>query len=632
MEWYSAVTGPLCTAGAALVIVCAAQAETYHVDATADDGGDGLTWNTAFNDLQDALDEAIGGDHDIIKVAQGTYFPTHRTNVQRANSVTFIITRALEIYGGYAGINDPNEPNPEVRDPERFVTILSGELPVPIPPDIIEACEDAEGDCFEPHLGIGCEDPVCCTLVCSEPGYAYCCEVEWDDECADTALSVCPTNAYHVVTGYDLGDDSRLDGVTITGGVADAPLGEPDEFRRGGGMWLYRLDMTGGPDHSPIIVRCKFIGNRALDGGGLYSEVESQPNLPKFFNCQFRDNYAENDGGGVWSGVGSREEWVNCLFAGNWAENGNGGGMFMVEGTDQNFAFCTFADNRADLLSGLGGAMYVKQSEVWIQTRISNCLLWDNLDSNCPTESPCAQIFHDPPPEEDQLIVNFSLLRGWDGTGVGNIEANPLFADDDFRLKSCSPAVDAGDNTPLEQIKDPADLNDDGHTDDDLPLDLDLNDRRVNNPAKPDTGDPNDAGPWVDMGAYEFVPDSCPWDLNGDDFVGINDLLALLAAWGPGPDGPPDFDCDGFVGIGDLLALLANWGNCPGYNGTPPPSLEEEIEEAGLTEEEWDEFMDCLEFGTLEEQVNCACWLAHYLAECPVLHPDCPGDDPLRMH
>jgi photosystem II stability/assembly factor-like uncharacterized protein len=52
-------------------------------------------------------------------------------------------------------------------------------------------------------------------------------------------------------------------------------------------------------------------------------------------------------------------------------------------------------------------------------------------------------------------------------------------------------------------------------------------------------------------------------DLDGDGVVGVNDLLLLLAAWGPCPlEGvcPADLDGDGEVGIGDLLMLLANWG------------------------------------------------------------------------
>ena len=52
-------------------------------------------------------------------------------------------------------------------------------------------------------------------------------------------------------------------------------------------------------------------------------------------------------------------------------------------------------------------------------------------------------------------------------------------------------------------------------------------------------------------------------DLDGTGDVGILDLLALLAAWGSDPGGPPDFDGDGNVGILDLLALLAVWGPCP---------------------------------------------------------------------
>ncbi len=60
-----------------------------------------------------------------------------------------------------------------------------------------------------------------------------------------------------------------------------------------------------------------------------------------------------------------------------------------------------------------------------------------------------------------------------------------------------------------------------------------------------------------------IVPDSCPWDLIGNDVVGVPDLLELLASWGPCKDCPADFDENGFVGVPDLLAMLANWGPCP---------------------------------------------------------------------
>ncbi len=69
-------------------------------------------------------------------------------------------------------------------------------------------------------------------------------------------------------------------------------------------------------------------------------------------------------------------------------------------------------------------------------------------------------------------------------------------------------------------------------------------------------GDVTLAITWVE------APDPCPADVDDDGTVGITDLLALLAAWGPNPGHPADLDGDGVVGITDLLALLAAWGPC----------------------------------------------------------------------
>ena len=61
----------------------------------------------------------------------------------------------------------------------------------------------------------------------------------------------------------------------------------------------------------------------------------------------------------------------------------------------------------------------------------------------------------------------------------------------------------------------------------------------------------------------DIVGKLCPWDLDFTGEVGITDFLALLAAWGTDPGGPPDFDSNGVVDIVDFLDLLANWGACP---------------------------------------------------------------------
>ena len=56
--------------------------------------------------------------------------------------------------------------------------------------------------------------------------------------------------------------------------------------------------------------------------------------------------------------------------------------------------------------------------------------------------------------------------------------------------------------------------------------------------------------------------DALPADINSDSSVSFDDLLLLLAAWGPCPACTADIDGDGDVGFSDLLALLDAWGPC----------------------------------------------------------------------
>jgi len=67
---------------------------------------------------------------------------------------------------------------------------------------------------------------------------------------------------------------------------------------------------------------------------------------------------------------------------------------------------------------------------------------------------------------------------------------------------------------------------------------------------------PDDTEPGVQVA-------DCTADLTGDRLVNVQDLLSLLAAWGPGEARPADLDDDQVVGVTDLLALLEAWGACP---------------------------------------------------------------------
>ncbi|MCA9306801.1 MAG: hypothetical protein KDA16_09720 [Phycisphaerales bacterium] len=72
----------------------------------------------------------------------------------------------------------------------------------------------------------------------------------------------------------------------------------------------------------------------------------------------------------------------------------------------------------------------------------------------------------------------------------------------------------------------------------------------------------NNPGQWV-----RLVTPSCPGDVNGDMMVDVDDLNAILSAWGTnvGAGDPRDLaNNDGIVDVDDLNVVLGNWGNnCP---------------------------------------------------------------------
>lgn len=60
----------------------------------------------------------------------------------------------------------------------------------------------------------------------------------------------------------------------------------------------------------------------------------------------------------------------------------------------------------------------------------------------------------------------------------------------------------------------------------------------------------------------EIVPICAQADLNADGTVDVQDLIAMLTAWGPNPGHPADLNGDGAVNVLDLLIMLSEWGAC----------------------------------------------------------------------
>ena len=98
------------------------------VDDDARSGGDGISWDSAYRFLADALFAAGKGRVAEIHVAQGVYLPDRdESNPDGTGDreATFQLINDLALMGGYAGIGAKD---PDARDIELYETILSGDL------------------------------------------------------------------------------------------------------------------------------------------------------------------------------------------------------------------------------------------------------------------------------------------------------------------------------------------------------------------------------------------------------------------------------------------------------------------------------------------------------------------------
>ncbi|UCD76812.1 MAG: S8 family serine peptidase [Phycisphaerales bacterium] len=65
-----------------------------------------------------------------------------------------------------------------------------------------------------------------------------------------------------------------------------------------------------------------------------------------------------------------------------------------------------------------------------------------------------------------------------------------------------------------------------------------------------------------DIQIWAVEPFDCPADVNVDGLVDIDDVFAVLAAWGPCDECIEDINNDGMVDIDDVFLVLAFWGPC----------------------------------------------------------------------
>ena len=238
---------------------------------------------------------------------------------------------------------------------------------------------------------------------------------------------------------------------------------------------------------------------------------------------------------------------VNCVIVANVASM-HGAGVFFADGV-ATIANCVIVDN---LAGAGGGGIYCATGA----PLIANCVLRDNIPTQLFVQDGTATVTHS------------DVQGGWPGDG--NIDADPLFvdpdgpdgdpgtwSDNDYRLASDSPCVDAADNGAVPA--DVLDLDDDGDLEEPVPLDPDGNRRFIDDLSTADTG--TGTPPIVDMGAYEYGSQALG-DCNCDGLVDFFDIDPfVLALVNPGAYAAQYSDCpilnadcnqDGYIDFFDL--------------------------------------------------------------------------------
>jgi hypothetical protein len=494
-----------------------AQFDHRYVNGAAPPGGDGLSWATAFRDLQPALDSAPVGAY--IWVAQGTYTPTRLASPPDPASATYEILSFAHIHGGFVG----NETDLSQADPAAHPTVLSGGGFLPRIMTVREA-SDVHGVRFQGSLAPGSGGGA--LTVLSTPAFTGFVVTD----CTFSQNAGNQGAAIHVIGGSASFDRCVIGPNTVlAGGQAGVVIESSTIFSRclltgnSGSLTqgaAVRL-LAGAPAE---FHGCSFVSNNAPDGVG--AAVYGDGAL--FGSCTFMGNTAI--AGGAVFGGGHR--FFSCAFAQNRSFDTPG----VVAGAGNTFLNCTFKGNIAEAQQGGGGVGAITGGG----STLLNCILWDNCGgASCGTEA--TQI-------GGTATINFSTVRGWTGAygGAGNNGVDPQFADGLGRLAAASPAIDAGDSAVGFQVGSSV-----------APLDADRLARYFET-AAPNTGNP--LGRAVDRGAYEFGAPAYLCYLNLDystaapvlNILDFNTFVNLFSA------GHPLANCDHSTGTPVLTVLDFN--------------------------------------------------------------------------
>lgn len=320
---------------ATAVLSAQLSADIIYVSTSGDPMNDGSSWETAYDDVQDALYLAYPGD--TIWVAAGTYYPTRTIDDDGSDQTpsvaltdhprgkSFTLADGVSLFGGFAG----NETSTE----QRAKSDLNGN-------GIIEPWEFTNATILSADFN-------------NDDAWTLNDDGTWN-------ISGFGENSFHVIwVPIGFAEIPTLDGLTVQGGgcTANEFTGLNAVHKNAGGLSTSGNGSTGS---DLIIQNCVFQNNYAWTNGGAM-QIQNGPNTV-IRGCCFRNNKASNNGGAVYNNRGTIED---CLFLRNDAKQG--GAVYNNAGTSL-LDRCVLASN----VSGSNGGAAL------IGGMIKNCALNNN--------------------------------------------------------------------------------------------------------------------------------------------------------------------------------------------------------------------------------------------------------------
>jgi len=465
--------------------------EIVYVDDGAPVGGDGTSWQTAHQSLQDALGEHYTDRLVEIRMAQGNYRADRFSGVNTMDREASFSPRytdsgetptgILRVTGGFAGLGAKD---PDQRDTDLFPTIITGDLNGDDGPDYTNYDDNSlvlfNGFNSELH-GLVMEHAIQ-AMVGGQGNITI-------DGC---------------LVQHHAGTENR--GAAYYGSSNTLIVKRCIFYRNRSGLFGGAVESR---TPSTVIVSNRFLSNTAQQGGGFFHFVSSSIGLSVLQNNYFAGNVARGRNGSIGGAAAIYAIPISACNTVAYNESldseGGGFGRYGWFQADHHTVYDVYHMNTGHTGSGIH-EQFPSLSLKYFSTfrpepdhhiRGTFAQDWESSESNRPgSYASTLDTFRDNSGEE----VLFINLAGPDGV-IGTL-------DDDPRPRPDSPNIDRPVDLEGAEVAvfDFADLNENGIIDEPLPFDLVGNPRSINTPG---IGDP-DGG--IDAGAIEYAGDPARFD------------------------------------------------------------------------------------------------------------------------